>query len=82
MIKKFKKKPVTVLTVEYTGDNLEELEKFVGKDLGFNKMNKKPYIKTLEGNMEISVNDVVIKGVDGEFYPCKPDIFKKTYEEV
>ena len=43
-----------------------------------------PYIKieTLEGTMKASVGDYIIKGVNGEFYPCKPDIFEKTYEEV
>lgn len=39
-------------------------------------------IRTLEGNMEALINDYIIKGVNGEFYPCKPDIFEKTYEEV
>lgn len=43
-----------------------------------------PYIKieTLKGTMKASVGDYIIKGVNGEFYPCKPDIFAKTYEEV
>ncbi|MGT2800850.1 hypothetical protein [Streptococcus marmotae] len=40
------------------------------------------YIATLEGAMYISDGDYIIKGVHGEFYPCKPDIFKETYEEV
>ncbi|NIG84006.1 hypothetical protein [Lacticaseibacillus casei] len=39
-------------------------------------------IKTLEGNMTISENDYIIKGVHGEFYPCKPDIFEETYEPI
>ena len=39
-------------------------------------------IKTLEGLMNVSDGDYIIKGVYGEFYPCKPDIFKKTYEEI
>ena len=39
-------------------------------------------IETLEGVMKASVGDYIIKGVNGEFYPCKPDIFQKTYEEV
>ena len=39
-------------------------------------------IKTLEGNMKAENNDWIIKGVNGEFYPCKPDIFEKTYELV
>ena len=41
-----------------------------------------PGIRTLEGVMEISDNDYIIKGVDGEIYPCKPDIFEKTYEVI
>lgn len=40
------------------------------------------HIRTLEGEMKANVGDYIIKGVDGEFYPCKPDIFDKTYEEV
>lgn len=39
-------------------------------------------IKTLEGAMKADIGDYIIKGVNGEFYPCKPDIFEKTYEEV
>ena len=39
-------------------------------------------VKTLEGDMKASIYDYIIKGVNGEFYPCKPDIFEKTYEEV
>ena len=40
------------------------------------------YIETLEGRMQISDGDWIIKGVAGEFYPCKPDIFKLTYEKI
>ena len=39
-------------------------------------------IHTLEGDMIASIGDYIIKGVNGEFYPCKPDIFEKTYEKV
>ena len=39
-------------------------------------------IKTLEGNMKVNIGDYIIQGVKGEFYPCKPDIFKMTYEKV
>lgn len=42
---------------------------------------KKMIIPTLEGDMEASLGDYIIKGVNGEFYPCKPDIFEKTYEK-
>ena len=40
------------------------------------------WIRTLEGDMTLSVGDMIIKGVDGEFYPCKPGIFEKTYSIV
>lgn len=39
-------------------------------------------IETLEGEMQISEGDYIIKGVNGEFYPCKPDVFAKTYDKV
>lgn len=43
---------------------------------------RKLVIKTLEGEIKASPGDWIIKGVNGEFYPCKPDIFAKTYEEA
>ncbi|MGH1806263.1 hypothetical protein [Enterococcus gallinarum] len=54
-------------------------ESWVGHD---NMPNGLPGIKTLEGTMEISDGDYIIKGVHGEFYPCKPEIFHETYEVV
>ncbi len=41
-----------------------------------------PVIETLEGSMKINDGDYIIKGVQGEYYPCKPDIFEATYEKV
>ena len=82
---KYKKKPIVVEAVQRNGDNLEECLNFMS-DSGFydyvHNCNKEIVIKTLEGNIVASVNDYIIKGVRGEFYPCKPDIFEKTYEEV
>lgn len=74
---KFTKKPVTIDAIQWTGDNAQELIAFVGDNL-------KVYpdvlgIDTLEGVMTVSINDYVIKGVQGEYYPCKPDIFEATY---
>ena len=46
------------------------------------KENKGIFIQTLEGDMLAKFGDYIIKGVNGEFYPCKPDIFKKTYEII
>lgn len=82
-----------VEAVQWTGENLEEIKAFVGESLIYDildtawKVGKgKPRvfmkIKTLEGNMIASEGDYIIKGIAGEFYPCKPDIFKATYEEV
>jgi len=80
MANRYRKKPVEIEAVQYTGDNFQDLAEFVGKDLvvGVSGM----YIRTLEGDMLISIGDYVIRGVNGEFYPCKPDIFEKTYEEI
>ena len=80
MIKKFKKKPVIIEAIQWTGKNLSEIDNFMG-GLVENK-GTTLVIYTLEGDMEASIGDYIIKGVNGEFYPCKPDIFAKTYEEV
>lgn len=83
MINKYRKKPVIVEAVVWTGNNIDEI-----KELAKNAVehiifvNNNLYIETLEGNMNVSVGDYVIKGIAGEFYPCKPDIFKQTYETV
>lgn len=91
MIKKFRKKPVVIEAVKWDGKNFDEIMKFMQEFHGnkFNYENAeeeayktgKLYIRTLEGNMKASKGDFIIKGVSGEFYPCKPDIFEKTYEE-
>ena len=76
---KYRKKPVIIEAVQYTGNNIEEIKKFCPNcSLLFDDL----IIPTLEGRMRASVNDYIIKGVDGEFYPCKPDIFEKTYDVV
>ncbi len=93
MINKYRKKPVIVEAVKWTGLNLEEIKNFVDESLLYNiydgawEVGEAPVIvdmqiRTLEGNMSVSVGDYIIKGVQGEFYPCKPDIFKETYETV
>lgn len=82
-IKKYKKKPVVIEAIQYTNDpdNLEKLRKFVICGFTKNKDNTLT-VPTLEGEHIASIGDYIIKGVEGEFYPCKPRIFKKTYEEV
>lgn len=90
---RYRKKPVEVEAVQWTGLNLEEIKAFVGKlliydiiDTAWKVRKGKPRvfmkIKTLEGDMLASEGDYIIKGIAGEFYPRKPDIFKATYEEV
>ena len=85
-MQKFVKKPVVIEAIQYDGANIIEVENFVGKKLNtvFTEL-KEPLelkIPTLEGYMKASKGDWIIKGVNGEFYPCKPDIFEKTYDVV
>ena len=77
---RFRKKPVVIEAVQFNG-NFEEIESFVGGDLG-KDMTGRYVVATLEGALQISGMDWIIKGVKGEFYPCKPDIFEATYEPV
>ena len=84
---KFKKKPVIIEAIQWTGDNVSDIIEFVNHydiRLQNNYENGEEktelYINTLEGSMHASQGDWIIKGVHGEFYPCKPDIFEETYE--
>ena len=80
---KYQKKPVTIEAIQYTGRNYDELKRFCGDvEIIFDLFNKCIYIPTLEGDVRASDGDFIIKGVKGEYYPCKPDIFVKTYEPV
>lgn len=79
-VKRYRKKPVEVLAVQFDGENKVEIQKFVGKYL--DQTVKGLIISTLEGDHIASAGDYIIRGVNGEFYPCKPDIFRKTYETV
>lgn len=76
---RFRKKPVEVEALRYTGDNYEEISWYLGYEP--EKLNYPVGIRilTLEGSHIASPGDWIIKGVKGEFYPCKPDIFKETY---
>lgn len=82
MIKKYRKLPVVIEAAEWKGtESIPDMMR-----LGFIKTfvtdDKKLVIDTLEGKMIADIGDFIIKGIKGEFYPCKPDIFWKTYEEV
>ena len=85
MIKKYRKKPVVVEAIQYTKDNYWEINEFIKGSstlMGIPDTKGEFDIATLEGNMTVKVGDYIIKGIKGEFYPCKPDIFELTYEEV
>lgn len=82
---KYRKKPVVIEAKQFYDDAVSfiELRNFMNCELVISYKepnNPKLQIATLEGVMEASVGDYIIQGVNGEFYPCKPDIFNKTYE--
>lgn len=89
---KFRKKPITIEAIQWNGRNFNEISYFTD-DWHGNKVAHEDaeesalttghmFIQTLEGTMRADRYDWIIKGVNGEFYPCKPDIFEKTYESV
>jgi hypothetical protein len=94
---KYRKKPVVIEAFQYDGDlmfsdGIYYIPKWAEKAFkegvmyyGKVSIGEPPcelFIATLEGAMRVNVNDYVIQGVQGELYPCKPDIFEKTYEPV
>ena len=90
---KYRKKPVIIEAVQFNGFNKENgqvdlserpewlISEFGKKVIFFDKRNTLT-IKTLEGNMTVNIGDWIIKGVNEELYPCKPNIFEQTYELV
>lgn len=95
---KYKKKPVVVEAFQYDGDLKGSDGKYYVPDWAVEAFEKgvlyyqlpvsplhppmELYVKTLEGDMRVSVGDYIIKGVNGELYSCKPDIFEKTYQLI
>ena len=85
---KYRKKPIIIEAEQFTDEN----KCLLLHDLQAQQMNIQPFvdnsgrpvilIPTLEGEMAASLGDFIIKGIKGEFYPCKPDIFADTYEKV
>ena len=76
---KFRKKPVVIEAKRWVGVNWNEIRAFMG-DTNAKIVDRRIRIMTLEGAMYADENDWIIKGIAGEFYPCKPDIFDATYE--
>jgi len=88
---KYRKRPVVIEAIQYRGYNFDEIERFChnpGARDSCAELRKVTddvhacYITTLEGEHCASDGDFIIKGINGEFYPCKPDIFALTYESV
>lgn len=89
---KFRKKPVVIEAIQWNGTNLREIIDFAGLHPSAKKWTWEEYsevvakeglkIFTIEGPLMATVKDWIIRGVKGEYYPCKPDIFEATYEPV
>ena len=85
---KYIKRRLEIEAIQWNGYNLQEIKDFTGNDANvkYNEIGGNVivdlYIHTLEGDMHASKGDYIIKGIHGEFYPCKPDIFEETYKLV
>lgn len=83
MMRRYVKKPVEIEALQWTGENVEEMVNFCSACFSYEKNNEAVLaIATLEGTMTASTGDMIIKGVKGEFYACKHDIFEMTYDPV
>lgn len=83
-IRNYRKKPIVIEAVQWNhhGDH-PKVERYGASTVDqYPKYGECGFIKTLEGNMHVIPGDWIIKGVKGEYYNCKPDVFKETYEEV
>lgn len=79
---KFRKKPVVIEVIPTYNTKIQDILDFCEGKAWINKYDQEMYIDTLEGQMKVGRGDWIIKGVQGEIYPCKPDIFEQTYEKV
>ncbi len=90
----YRKKPVTITAVQWTGENLKTVTEFIDVKPEISSMiagmmwdryeeavsKNGLKIPTLEGVMSANIGDWIIRGIKGEYYPCKPDVFAATYE--
>lgn len=83
---RYRKKPVEIEAVQYDGNNAQSIAAWIddasGRFTPAYTRGGELTIQTLEGDMRVSLGDYVIKGVKGEFYPCRSDIFAATYDQV
>lgn len=81
--KTYRKKPVEIQAVKFDGDNAREIVRWMGERYVSTGANgDRLIITTLEGELRADLGDYVIRGVQGEFYPCRSDVFEATYEAV
>lgn len=78
---RYKTKPCEIEAIQWTGKNIIELLDWGQGQILWNDVDDL-FIDTLEGRMKANINDYIIKGLRGEFYPCKPDVFEKKYEKI
>lgn len=76
---KYRKKPVVIEAIQWTGKNNKEIMDFANHCVEI--IGDIVFIDTLEGTMRADESDYIIRGIQGEYYPCKPDIFEQTYEK-
>jgi hypothetical protein len=84
MMPRYTKKPVTIEAIQWTGENRTEILNFCTDgyvNYSNSKLEPELKIKTLEGVMTATVGDYIIKGIKGEFYACREDIFLETYNK-
>lgn len=86
---KYRKKPVVIEAMQFTGDNFNEVYRWglesdrdIGNKFFESRQHMNMGVNTLEGMMTALPGDWIIKGIKGEFYPCKPDVFEATYEPI
>jgi hypothetical protein len=81
-MKKYRKKPVEVEAVEFTGENWAEIVEWSGEAVQQHPGRDALVMDAMGGTVTAEVGDYIIKGVDGEFYPCKEQVFIETYDLV
>ena len=81
MVNIYKTKPCEIEAIQWTGYNEQQICNFI-KDKHYVSWDGDLMIETLAGELRANIGDYIIKGLRGDFYPCKPDVFVKMYELV
>lgn len=82
MIKMYRTRPCEIEAIKWDGTNYGSVKRFTSGKAIFDPQSGHLNIDTLEGQMRANIGDFIIKGLAGEFYPCKPEIFNKKYVEI